>query len=399
MLGAALAVVLGWAAPAHCSLPAMFRYETPPGPVQVVAGSQHDSVQEYRLSWSSGFVSPYPENNLVRAWLFRPAAESPCPAVIVLHSWRAKDFRIEKELSRRLAQQGMAALLLVLPYHGERAPPGFASGSLMVTASPGRIVDSIRQAIMDVESAIDWLETQPQIMPDGIGIAGISLGAIVADLAVSLEPRLKAGVSIVGGGDLPYILWNSLLTLGIKSRMIDSGISLESLKRSLHSIDPLTHASPALSNHLLMINGADDPVVPRRAAEEFWRAAGRPLIVWLPTGHFGPFLTKGRLFQLTADYLNGQFRGKPIQLGQQAIRAITLKVVAIYDRREKLRLGIVGEVASLSDSDRFSADLGLTTKIPFAGVSWHALEGLDAGLLVSIRGGPVRPFLAARLTF
>jgi hypothetical protein len=269
----------------------------------------------------------------------------------------------------------------------------------MVTASPGRIVDSIRQAIMDVESAIDWLETQPQIMPDGIGIAGISLGAIVADLAVSLEPRLKAGVSIVGGGDLPYILWNSLLTLGIKSRMIDSGISLESLKRSLHSIDPLTHASPALSNHLLMINGADDPVVPRRAAEEFWRAAGRPLIVWLPTGHFGPFLTKGRLFQLTADYLNGQFRGKPIQLGQQAIRAITLKVVAIYDRREKLRLGIVGEVASLSDSDRFSADLGLTTKIPFAGVSWHALEGLDAGLLVSIRGGPVRPFLAARLTF
>jgi fermentation-respiration switch protein FrsA (DUF1100 family) len=377
----------------------LFGYQAQPGLVQVSPEKPAESFQEYRLSWSSPFVSPYPENNLVRASFFVPKGDRRFPAVIVLHGWREKKFDIEEELCRLLTRNNMAALFLVLPYHGPRTPKGSASGSLMVNSDPSQIIKAFRQSIMDIGSAIDWLQTQPQVISDKIGIIGISLGAIVANLAMGVEPRLKAGVSLVGGGDISYILWHSLLTMGIKSRMEDAGISYESLQEKLRCIDPLTYTNQNLPRHLLMVNGNQDPILPRRAAEEYWEAVGKPPIIWLPTGHYGPFLTQNRLFQLAADYLQSQFSNLPFLPEEHIFRAPTIKFVSLYDRKQGFRLGIFDELISFGENGRLSADIGLTTKGFFTGLSWHILEGLDAGYGLSLRRSPARLYLAAGLTF
>jgi len=377
----------------------IFEYQTAPGPVQVVPGRQVDSLREYLLSWSSGFISPYAENNLVRARFFTPVGGGPFPAVVVLHAWKAKDFTIEKELCRRLAKQGMAALLLVLPYHGERAPAGSKSGALMLTADVSRTADAIRQAVMDVKSAVDWLQADPHILPDEIGITGISLGAIIADLAMGVDSRIKVGVSLVGGGDLPYIVWHSLLTIGIKRRLAKAGFSLESLEEILRPLDPVTYAHQIPPRRLLMINGTEDLVIPRHAVDEFWKAAAQPSIIWLPTGHYGPFLTRGKVFQLTADYLKDNLKGEPLPAHRPALHPITLKFVGIYDHSSGLRFGVFVELAHLEPKGRSSGDLGLTTKGPFAALSWHVSKAFDLGLGSPLKRTAIRPFVSARLTF
>jgi dipeptidyl aminopeptidase/acylaminoacyl peptidase len=51
----------------------------------------------------------------------------------------------------------------------------------------------------DVSRSIDYLETRPEIDRDRIAFAGSSWGAGMGPIFLALEPRLKAGVLVLGG--------------------------------------------------------------------------------------------------------------------------------------------------------------------------------------------------------
>src|ERR1700712_4034569 len=86
-----------------------------------------------RLRFPSPIVTPAEANNTVHGEYFRPTAAGKRPAVVVLHILGA-DFALSRYFAARLADRGVAALFVQLPYYGNRRPPGaerrFLSGDI-----------------------------------------------------------------------------------------------------------------------------------------------------------------------------------------------------------------------------------------------------------------------------
>ncbi len=100
---------------------------------------------------------------------FYEATPQPTPCVLLVHMLgRQRDDWAS--LGERLQQQGMSALAIDLRGHG-------ASGGTRTPLS--RMAD-------DVGSAVRWLVSRSGVRPNGIGIAGASLGASFA-LQVAIE--------------------------------------------------------------------------------------------------------------------------------------------------------------------------------------------------------------------
>src|SRR6202042_2830380 len=76
-----------------------------------------------KLRFPSPIETPDAENNVVHAEYFAPLGFGPKrPGVIVLHILGA-DFPLSRYMAARLADRGVAALFVKLPYYGERRPP------------------------------------------------------------------------------------------------------------------------------------------------------------------------------------------------------------------------------------------------------------------------------------
>jgi len=262
--------------------PAVFTYE-----LEMLRDSGRFTVAAVRFP--SPIVSPDPVNNTVHAEYFRPIAPSPDPnpqrrpAVIVLHILGA-DFALSRYLAARLADRGIAALFVKLPYYGERRPPGEPKRFLSTDVE--RSIGAMRQGICDVRRAAAWLASRPEIDPDRLGITGISLGGIVASVAAAVDPTLNRAVFLLAGGDLARILWEMPEAAKYRALWIESGKTLADLKTLTDPYDPLTYAHRLVGKRLLMIAGNVDEVVPPDCTRALWSAAGRPPIVWYDCGHY-----------------------------------------------------------------------------------------------------------------
>ena len=239
----------------------------------------------WSVRFPSPIVTPDPENNTVHANYFRPNVTGKRPAVIVLHILGA-DFALARYLAARLADQGVAALFVQLPYYGDRRP---ADGQKrFLSADMERSMRSMRQAIQDVRRAAGWLAHQSEVRPDQIGITGISLGGIISALAASVGPEFVSAAPLLAGGGLADILWNlpEPEARKYKQLWIESGRTFADLEDLTRPFDPLTYADRLRGKRVLMIAGSVDEVVPPRATRALWERAGQPPIVWYECGHY-----------------------------------------------------------------------------------------------------------------
>jgi len=97
------------------------------------------------------------------------AATRPAPAVVLVPMLgRPKnDWEI---VAQRLADANITALAIDLP--GQYAPSSSWS--------------------TDVQAAVSFLASRPEVRPDAIGVAGASLGANLAALAAAADPRIRS---------------------------------------------------------------------------------------------------------------------------------------------------------------------------------------------------------------
>jgi dienelactone hydrolase len=237
------------------------------------------------LRFPSPIVSPDPVNNTVHAEYFRPTGPGPGrrPAVIVLHILGA-DFALSRYLAARLAERGVAALFVKLPYYGERRPPG--EPRRFLSADIERSMGAMRQGICDVRRAAAWLGGRTEIDPRQLGITGISLGGIVSSVATAVDPTLNRAVFLLAGGDLARILWEMPEAASYRAQWIEGGRTQSDLKALTDPFDPLTYAPRLVGKRLLMIAGKVDEVVPPASTQALWSAAGRPRILWYDCGHY-----------------------------------------------------------------------------------------------------------------
>src|SRR6266478_1521859 len=113
--------------------------------------------------------------------LFLPASSHPCPSLIVCHG--AGDFKENYfELCEFLAGKGIAALAIDMHGHG-------ASGG-------ARFHVNINEWVADVQAAIKFLASHPQIDPDKICGFGISSGGTAILEAAVIDSKLKVLVAL-----------------------------------------------------------------------------------------------------------------------------------------------------------------------------------------------------------
>jgi dienelactone hydrolase len=270
---------------AEASVPALFRLEAATFGYEFEPIRAVDRYTVWAVRFPSPIESPDPENNTVHAEYFRPRGDGRHPAVIVLHILGA-DFALSRYVAARLADRGVAALFVKLPYYGERRPPG--GQTRFLSADMERSIRSMRQGVCDVRRAAAWLASRPEIDPARLGVTGISLGGIVSALACEADPTLNRAAFLLAGGGLADILWEMPEKEAAHYRRLwlEAGRTKADLEAVTAPLDPLTYAGRLDGKRLLMIAGNADEVVPPRAARALWEAAGRPPIRWYDCGHY-----------------------------------------------------------------------------------------------------------------
>jgi dienelactone hydrolase len=274
-------------APHESSVPARFRLEPAVFSYELELVMATPKYTVSKLRFASPVATPDVENNVVHAEYFAPVGSGPNrPGVIVLHILGA-DFPLSRYMAARLADRGVAALFVKLPYYGERRPSGEAQrAKRFLSADIERSVASMRQAVCDVRRAAVWLAARPDVDSQRIGVSGISLGGIVSSLAVAVDPAIREGAFLLAGGDLATILWEMPEGAAYRKQWIAAGRTKQDLKTLTDPFDPLTYAAGLKGKRLMMIAGKVDEVVPPASTLRLWEAAGRPAIHWCDCGHY-----------------------------------------------------------------------------------------------------------------
>jgi hypothetical protein len=113
---------------------------------------------------------------------------------------------------------------------------------------------------------------------------------MVGTLAAEMEPRLRRVSICLGGGGLVDAYYDHPQAARYRKFWEALGGTKEQVARLLAPVDPITCAANLQSHDVLMIAGKRDEIVPPRATEALWRAAGKPRIVWYDCTHYGAAL-------------------------------------------------------------------------------------------------------------
>jgi dienelactone hydrolase len=188
-------------------------------------------------------------------------------------------------MARGAAQNGLAALYVPMPCYNDRRPPGDPH-KRMLRDDPARAADGLRQTVMDVRRAKAILASRAEVRADQIGITGISLGGITTALAAGVDGQFSRVAPILAGGDVAGITFHAHETRKLRVAMEDKGMTLADAADVFAPVEPLSFASRVNPERCLMINAANDEVIPKQNTEALHRALGKPQIVWLQAGHY-----------------------------------------------------------------------------------------------------------------
>jgi dienelactone hydrolase len=260
------------------------------------------------LKYPSAVKGANPESDVVWARFWEPrATPAGGPAAILLH-WLGGSFDMLEVIGRRLADRGIPTLMPYLPGYGPRGPAdGPARGLKLTRRDLDQAISTLRQSVFDVRRAGDWLAARPNVDPSRVGVVGISLGAIVGALALGVDDRLGRSVLLIGGGDLPSIIFHgSRETAAARDRLVEEGYSVPQLRDLWKGVEPLTFASRVRPEDVLFLNAESDEVIPRDSTLKLHAAMGRPELRWFKGGHYALLLRLAPSLDDIARHLEGR---------------------------------------------------------------------------------------------
>jgi hypothetical protein len=129
------------------------------------------------------------------------------PGVVLAHGWAAVHFSIEK-YGARFAERGLVAM--VIDYRGWGGSDGFISTAETMKTSDDKRFTRLKADVIikrtrlipfkqveDIRSAISYLQGEPGLDPDRIGIWGTSFGGGNVVVTAAMDSRVKAVVGQV----------------------------------------------------------------------------------------------------------------------------------------------------------------------------------------------------------
>jgi len=285
-----------------------------------------EASTEYTVEFPSAFSTAYESNNVVPLRAFIPKKLSgPAPVVLILHYWGARDIKVERSLAGRLAERGIASVVMTLPYHLTRAPLGTRSGQLAIQPDPEKLKATMIQATQDVKRAVDFIQSRKELDGSRIGIVGTSLGALITALAYGVEPRLTHAAFVLGGADLAEIMWSSSLVVEARDSLRRQGYTFERLRAELTSVEPLTYLHSRRESSAFIVSGKYDTIIPASTTQALIGAFQAPKTLSLDTGHYGGIFVQSRVLKEVTNYFGAEFSGKPYEPPKR-IFAPTLRI-------------------------------------------------------------------------
>lgn len=242
-------------------------------------------------------------NRLLELDYYRPKGVERAPVIVVLPIIGG-GYPAEKHFCAYFAKHGMAAVLV----RRESLPK--------VIGQLSEINDTLVHSAIDARQAIDWIETRAEIDAQRIGVFGISMGGIRASFLTPLEPRIRAAVIALAGGDLPYIISHSnepglsrRRELFRKTHQLSETAFEDQVRQSI-TCEPLRVAASADRQRLLLVQALFDRAVPTRKGLELRRALGKPETIFLPTGHYTSLLFIPYIKPASLRFFHERFDGR-----------------------------------------------------------------------------------------
>ena len=220
----------------------------------------HSDLRALRIEYSSR------GDRVPGRLLLPPEGEGPFALVLLQHGlWGSKDAPYLDVTAAPWVRAGAAVASIDFPLHGERTDAKLAPRLAAALGPVGEfdpttgavIAEWARQSVLDLERALDALQSLPVIDDTRIAYAGFSLGAIVGATFCSLDPRPRAAALALGGGGI-----------------------------GPPEADPSRYVARFAPRPLLFVNATGDETIPREASEALFEAAGEPKeILWFDGTH------------------------------------------------------------------------------------------------------------------
>lgn len=262
----------------------------------------------FHLTFPSPVQTPIAANNTVPAEYYLPdgaSSESKRPAVLVLHILNG-NFELERLLCTSLAVRGIPAVMIKLPYYGERSLPG---GRAELVKRPELFVEACSQGIQDARRTIDLLASRPEVQPDRIGVTGISLGGLMSGATAGSDARVHRTCLLLAGGDLLAIIHHCREAKNLSEFLKQQEPALrEKIETAIKGADPLTYADKlrerAQKGQVLMMNATEDDVIPPACSKKLAAALGiEDKIVWFEgLGHYTAIAALPQTFRRMVDF-------------------------------------------------------------------------------------------------
>jgi cephalosporin-C deacetylase-like acetyl esterase len=205
------------------------------------------------------------------------------PCIVFLHGYGGRKEDI-LPIADLFSTEGYAFLSIDAPFHGERRE----KGKVLYSPNVEELKSNVIQTVLDLRRGVDFLEQRSEVQGDRIGYAGGSMGGIIGALFISVEPRIKAAVIIVGGGNLPLMIRESKheSTPPIREELKKRGLSYDRLNEILAPIDPINFIHLFAPKPIQFHCGKYDDIVPAETQKLLAEKAGEPKeVYWYESGH------------------------------------------------------------------------------------------------------------------
>ena len=196
-------------------------------------------------------------------------------AVILLHGYDATRLSVLPQ-ALMLARAGYGTLLIDMRGHGESSP----------------VVRSMGWAdVVDVETAVTWLQSRDDVNPDRIGIYGFSLGGQVALRAAvqldTIQTVAADGAALANNKDTPPLRSFVEHVFRFGNGIVYQGVAWRTgFSQPAAIIDTIADISPRA---LFLIAAGEPEEMEPRIVQFFYDHAQEPKTIWFipETGHGG----------------------------------------------------------------------------------------------------------------
>jgi hypothetical protein len=227
------------------------------------------AVQRVRLRSSTGLE--------VTGRLLRPPSTTRVPAIL-LNDGRELNSRAIDYLPPDFGD------IVVLSIDYPEAIP-YAVGVTDLVFNGGDIRKAARVIPASFSLAGEWLSLREDVDAARVGLVATSFAVPFATIAAAMDARFRDIGLIYGAGGFATVM---AANLALRPRWLRRPAAWLAT-RAFREFEPERHVGVIAPRPVLMINGIDDPQMPREAVESLYHAAREPkTLIWLRTGHLMP---------------------------------------------------------------------------------------------------------------